>query len=243
MKTSSRISEQVVKRLPRYYRCLKAFEAEGKERVCSEEISRRMQITASQVRQDFTHFGSCGMQGYGYDVHLLKERVSAMIGLTRAYHVIVVGGGNVGRSICNYQGFFREGFFVQAVFDLFPESVEVRPGIKVLSESELENYLAGHDVDIGVVAVEAEAAQATADRLIAGGVRAIWNFAPLNLQTPEGVAVENIFMSDSLFVLTYKFNQALKQESASRKGTQNNKKTSAAEKKGPGAEEDADLSD
>lgn len=210
MKTSNRISEQVVKRLPRYYRCLKAFEAEGKERVCSEEISRRMQVTASQVRQDFTHFGSCGMQGYGYDVHLLKERVSAMLGLTRAYHVIVVGGGNVGRSICNYQGFFREGFFVQAVFDLFPESVEVRPGVKVLDDAALEEYLAGHDVDIAVIAVEAEAAQAMADRLVANGVRAIWNFAPLNLEVPEGVAVENVFMSDSLFVLAYRFNEALK---------------------------------
>ena len=212
MKTSNRISEQVVKRLPRYYRCLKAFEAEGKERVCSEEISRRMQVTASQVRQDFTHFGSCGMQGYGYDVHLLKERVSAMLGLTRAYHVIVVGGGNVGRSICNYQGFFREGFFVQAVFDLFPESVEVRPGVKVLDDAALEEYLAGHDVDIAVAAVEAEAAQAMADRLVANGVRAIWNFAPLNLEVPEGVAVENVFMSDSLFVLAYRFNEALKEE-------------------------------
>lgn len=212
MKTSNRISEQVVKRLPRYYRCLKAFEAEGKERVCSEEISRRMQVTASQVRQDFTHFGSCGMQGYGYDVHLLKERVSAMLGLTRAYHVIVVGGGNVGRSICNYQGFFREGFFVQAVFDLFPESVEVRPGIKVLDDAALEEYLAGHDVDIAVIAVEAEAAQAMADRLVANGVRAIWNFAPLNLEVSEGVAVENVFMSDSLFVLAYRFNEALKEE-------------------------------
>ncbi len=212
MKTSNRISEQVVKRLPRYYRCLKAFEAEGKERVCSEEISRRMQVTASQVRQDFTHFGSCGMQGYGYDVHLLKERVSAMLGLTRAYHVIVVGGGNVGRSICNYQGFFREGFFVQAVFDLFPESVEVRPGVKVLDDAALEEYLTGHDVDIAVIAVEAEAAQAMADRLVANGVRAIWNFAPLNLEVPEGVAVENVFMSDSLFVLAYRFNEALKEE-------------------------------
>lgn len=212
MKTSNRISEQVVKRLPRYYRCLKAFEAEGKERVCSEEISRRMQVTASQVRQDFTHFGSCGMQGYGYDVHLLKERVSAMLGLTRAYHVIVVGGGNVGRSICNYQGFFREGFFVQAVFDLFPESVEVRPGVKVLDDAALEEYLAGHDVDIAVIAVEAEAAQAMADRLVVNGVRAIWNFAPLNLEVPEGVAVENVFMSDSLFVLAYRFNEALKEE-------------------------------
>ena len=212
MKTSNRISEQVVKRLPRYYRCLKAFEAEGEERVCSEEISRRMQVTASQVRQDFTHFGSCGMQGYGYDVHLLKERVSAMLGLTRAYHVIVVGGGNVGRSICNYQGFFREGFFVQAVFDLFPESVEVRPGVKVLDDAALEEYLAGHDVDIAVIAVEAEAAQAMADRLVANGVRAIWNFAPLNLEVPEGVAVENVFMSDSLFVLAYRFNEALKEE-------------------------------
>ena len=212
MKTSNRISEQVVKRLPRYYRCLKAFEAEGKERVCSEEISRRMQVTASQVRQDFTHFGSCGMQGYGYDVHLLKERVSAMLGLTRAYHVIVVGGGNVGRSICNYQGFFREGFFVQAVFDLFPESVEVRPGVKVLDDAALGEYLAGHDVDIAVIAVEAEAAQAMADRLVVNGVRAIWNFAPLNLEVPEGVAVENVFMSDSLFVLAYRFNEALKEE-------------------------------
>lgn len=213
MKTSDRISEQVVKRLPRYYRCLQAFETEGKERVCSEEISRRMQVTASQVRQDFTHFGSCGMQGYGYDVHLLKERVSAMLGLTRAYHVIVMGGGNVGRSICNYQGFFREGFFVQAVFDLFPDSVEVRPGVKVLGEEELESYLAGHDVDIAVIAVEAADAQAVADRLIAGGVRAIWNFAPVMLQVPAEVAVENVFMSDSLFVLAYKFNQVLDRES------------------------------
>ncbi len=205
MSKRERISEAVVKRLPRYYHYLKELEREGISKVSSNIISGMLNITASQVRQDFSNFGEFGQQGYGYDVSFLKNQIANLLGLDREYNVVVIGGGNIGTALANYRGFLNEGFHVLAVFDLVPEAVHVKEGIEVLPVERFPEYAAAHTIDIAMIAVSAESAKEVGQLVIKNGIRAVWNFAPVDLYLGENVAVENINMSESLFMLSYKF--------------------------------------
>ena len=205
MSKRERISEAVVKRLPRYYHYLKELEREGISKVSSNIISGMLNITASQVRQDFSNFGEFGQQGYGYDVSFLKNQIANLLGLDREYNVVVIGGGNIGTALANYRGFLNEGFHVLAVFDLVPEAVHVKEGIEVLPVERFPEYGAAHTIDIAMIAVSAESAKEVGQLVIKNGIRAVWNFAPVDLYLGENVAVENINMSESLFMLSYKF--------------------------------------
>lgn len=208
MAFKSRVSDAVVRRLPMYYRHLRELEKAGVVRISSQELGERMNLTASQIRQDINCFGGFGQQGYGYHVTNLKERIGAILGLQHAYHVIVIGAGNIGRAIANYAGFEREGFHIQAMFDVSSALVGVDVhGILVQPMEKLEGWLSAHAVDIAVLAVPAAVAQPIADALVAGGVRGIWNFAPVDLTLPEGVAVNNVHLSDSLHILSYRMNE------------------------------------
>ena len=205
MSKRERISEAVVKRLPRYYHYLKELEREGISKVSSNIISGMLNITASQVRQDFSNFGEFGQQGYGYDVSFLKNQIANLLGLDREYNVVVIGGGNIGTALANYRGFLNEGFHVLAVFDLVPAAVHVKEGIEVLPVERFPEYAAAHTIDIAMIAVSAESAKEVGQLVIKNGIRAVWNFAPVDLDLGENVAVENINMSESLFMLSYKF--------------------------------------
>lgn len=167
-----------------------------------------MNLTASQIRQDINCFGGFGQQGYGYHVSNLKERIGEILGLNHQYHVVIVGAGNIGRAVANYEGFAKEGFNIQAMFDVSPALVGIDVhGILVQSMDKLDDWLKTHEVDIAVLAVPSIYAQDTADKLVEGGVRAIWNFAPVDLMLPEGVAVNNVHLSDSLHILSYRMNE------------------------------------
>lgn len=205
MSKREHISEAVVKRLPRYYHYLKELEREGITKVSSNIISGMLNITASQVRQDFSNFGEFGQQGYGYDVGFLKNQIANLLGLDREYNVVVIGGGNIGTALANYRGFLNEGFRVLAVFDLEPEAVHVKEGIEVLHVERFPEYASVHTIDIAMIAVSAESAKEVGQLVIKNGIRAVWNFAPVDLYLGENVAVENINMSESLFMLSYKF--------------------------------------
>lgn len=205
MSKRERISEAVVKRLPRYYHYLKELEREGISKVSSNIISGMLNITASQVRQDFSNFGEFGQQGYGYDVSFLKNQIANLLGLDREYNVVVIGGGNIGTALANYRGFLNEGFHVLAVFDLVPAAVHVKEGIEVLPVERFPEYAAAHTIDIAMIAVSAESAKEVGQLVIKNGIRAVWNFAPVDLYLGENIAVENINMSESLFMLSYKF--------------------------------------
>lgn len=203
----SRVSDAVIRRLPGYYRHLQELEKAGVVRISSQELGARMGFTASQVRQDINCFGGFGQQGFGYHVPELKLRIGEILGLTREYHVIIVGAGNMGRALANYKGFEREGFKVQAMFDVSSALVGIDVhGIVVQPMEKLEDWLAGHTVDIAVLSVPAEVAQEIGNRLVKGGVRGIWNFAPVDLDVPEGVKVNNVHLSDSLHILSYHLN-------------------------------------
>ena len=202
------VSEAVIRRLPGYYRHLTELEAAGVRQISSQELGRQMQLTPSQIRQDINCFGGFGQQGYGYHVTNLKERIGEILGLAREYHVIVIGAGNIGRAVANYAGFANEGFAVQAMFDISTALVGVDVhGILVQPMDKLEAWMTSHDVDIAVLAVPAGVAQEIADKLVAYGVHAIWNFAPVDLSLPEGVAVNNVHLSDSLHILSYRMNE------------------------------------
>ena len=188
MAYKSRVSDAVVRRLPMYYRHLRELEKAGVVRISSQELGERMNLTASQIRQDINCFGGFGQQGYGYHVANLKERI--------------------GRAVANYTGFAKEGFNVQAMFDVSPALVGIDVhGILVQPMEKLDAWMETHKVDIAVLAVPSAYAQTTCDTLVRGGVRAIWNFAPVDLVLPEGVAVNNVHLSDSLHILSYRMNE------------------------------------
>lgn len=197
------ISEAVIKRLPRYYRHIKHLADSGVMRVSSNKIASVLNITASQVRQDLCNFGGFGQQGYGYDVIKLKNELAAILGLDRQYDMIIVGAGNIGRALAGYKGFVDDGFCVRALFDIDPRCSSIN-GIKVYEIDFLEAYVKENNVDIAIIATQKESAKSVADSLIACGIKSIWNFAPVEIEVPDDVTVENISMSESLYVLSYR---------------------------------------
>ena len=208
MAYKSRVSDAVVRRLPMYYRHLRELEKAGVVRISSQELGERMNLTASQIRQDINCFGGFGQQGYGYHVSNLKERIGEILGLNHEYHVIIVGAGNIGRAVATYPGFAKEGFHIQAMFDVSAALVGIDVhGILVQPMEKLDAWMQAHKVDIAVLSVPSAMAQEIADQLVRGGVRAIWNFAPVDLSLPEGVAVNNVHLSDSLHILSYRMNE------------------------------------
>ncbi len=200
-----RVSEAVIRRLPRYYRFLCELERAGTERVSSGELSREMRLNASQIRQDFNCFGGFGQQGYGYHVRTLRSEIGKILGLNRSYSAVIVGVGNIGAALAHYAGFEKEGLKIAALFDADPAMIgKTVGGIAVRPLPAFEAFVAETGADVGVIAVPKDAAQALADRMVAAGVRSIWNFAPIDVAA--SVPVENVHMSDSLHILTYRLN-------------------------------------
>lgn len=203
----AKVSDAVVRRLPKYYRRLSTLAREGVTRISSRELSALMNVTASQIRQDFSCFGGFGQQGYGYNVQTLLGHIAGILGLTRRYAVVVVGAGNIAQALAGYTGFSAEGYDVTALFDTDPELIGRRfGGAEVLPSDAMEAFLAERPADIGVVAVPEGAAAQAAERLFASGVRAIWNFAPADIVI-EGAAVENAHLTGGLMALTYRLGE------------------------------------
>ena len=202
------ISNAVIKRLPRYHRYLGELMESGVERISSNDLSTKMNVTASQIRQDLNNFGGFGQQGYGYNVEYLYHEISKILGIDHENTMIIIGGGNFGRALTNYSNFERRGFMIQALFDTNAEKIgKMVRGIPTLDMKDLEAYLASHNIEIAVLTIPKQAAQEVADRLIACGIKAIWNFAHLDLKVPEDVVVENVHLSESLMQLSYRISE------------------------------------
>ncbi len=199
------ISRAVIKRLPRYYRYLGELMQEGIERISSGELSARMQITASQIRQDLNNFGGFGQQGYGYNVKHLYSEIGKILGLDKMHNVIIIGAGNLGQAIANYTNFEKRGFVMDAMFDVDPKMIgtQIR-GIPVYSMDVLESYLSEHEVAIAALTLPKTAAEQAANRLVQCGVKGIWNFAHTDLRLPGDVVVENVHLSESLMRISYR---------------------------------------
>ena len=210
------ISQAVIGRLPRYFRYLGELKDKGVERISSQDLSELMKVTASQIRQDFNNFGGFGQQGYGYNVEYLYNEIGKILGLDRKHNFIIIGAGNLGRALGNYMNFEKRGFIFRGMFDTDSQLVgrEVR-GVNVMPMEELEQFIRENDIDIAVLTIPKEEAVSVAERLVGTQVRAIWNFAHVDLNVPPGIQVENVHLSDSLMKLSYNINRyANEQEKA-----------------------------
>lgn len=202
------ISQAVISRLPRYFRYLGELKDEGIERISSQELSDIMDVTASQIRQDFNNFGGFGQQGYGYKVEYLYEEIGKILGLDRTHNLIIIGAGNLGQALANYMNFERRGFLFQGIFDnnpaLFGKKIR---DMEICPMEEMESFVREHNIDIAVLTIPKTSAGAVAKRLVDNGIKGIWNFAHVDLDVPQSIQVENVHLSDSLMKLTYNINR------------------------------------
>lgn len=207
-KEETKISNAVIKRLPRYRRYLSELQRKGVDKISSNEFSKMIGYTASQIRQDLNNFGGFGQQGYGYNVDALYNEISTILGLDKKYKMIIMGAGNLGQAIANYTYFYKSGFSVEAMFEVNPRLIGLRiNGIEVHDSEEAVEYIEQNNIDIGIICVTKENAQEVADRLCFAGVKGIWNFAPVDLEVPEFIAIENVHLSESIHALAYHMNR------------------------------------
>ncbi|MBQ3053699.1 MAG: redox-sensing transcriptional repressor Rex [Clostridia bacterium] len=204
MAVDKKVSSVVIRRLPRYYRYLGDLLSAGIVRISSKELSRMMNVTASQIRQDFNCFGGFGQQGYGYNVEYLYNEISEILGIHKGRNMIIVGTGKLGMSIAGYGNFKKRGFNIIGLFDHNPDLYGVSVnGIEVMPVTELEKFLDTHSVDIAVLTMPKESVQEVLPA-IKGKVKGIWNFSHKEIPTEKGLAVENVHLSDSLMTLSCK---------------------------------------
>ena len=205
-----KISRAVISRLPRYYRYLGDLLEAGVERISSNDLSKKMQVTASQIRQDLNNFGGFGQQGYGYNVKYLYTEIGKILGLDRTHNFIIIGAGNLGQALANYASFERSGFVLKSLFDVIPrlEWVAMR-GIPVRLMDELVDFLKENDIEIAALTIPKSKAVEVADILVENGIKAIWNFAHTDLDLPDDVIVESVHLSDSLMTLSYNVSQRM----------------------------------
>lgn len=209
MKKQAKISNAVIKRLPRYRRYLKELRKKGVDKISSNEFSTLIGYTASQIRQDLNNFGGFGQQGYGYSVDGLYHEISAILGLDKQYKMVVVGAGNLGQAIVNHTYYYKSGFIVSAIFEVNPKLIGLKINdIEVMDYENIVKYVEENEIDIGIICTTMDAAQEVADKLCFAGVKGLWNFAPVDIETPGHVAIENVHLTDSLYSLAYHINGA-----------------------------------
>ncbi len=198
------ISKAVISRLPRYYRYLGDLMENGVERISSNELSKKMCVTASQIRQDLNNFGGFGQQGYGYNVKYLRDEIGKILGLDRSHNMIIIGVGSLGQALAKYQSFERSGFVLKGLFDVNPslKGTSIR-GIRILMIDELETFLKENEIEIAALTLPKAKAIEVADLLARSNIKGIWNFAHTDLNLPEDKIVENVHLSDSLMKLSY----------------------------------------
>lgn len=205
MKDISEISSSVIARLPRYYRFLCELQKNGTERISSKELSAKMGLTASQIRQDFNCFGGFGQQGYGYKTEQLIKELSAVMGLDELKSAILIGAGNMGRAVASQMSFETMGFSLKAIFDSDPlfKGMSLK-GLPIRSADELEAWCAENKTDMAILCIPQEATPAVANKLVMLGVNSFWNFSHYDIHSKHPfVNVANVHLSDSLMTLSY----------------------------------------
>lgn len=206
------ISQAVIGRLPRYLRYLGELKDEGVERISSQELSDRMKVTASQIRQDLNNFGGFGQQGYGYKVEYLYDEIGKILGMDRTHNIIIIGAGNLGQALANYMNFERRGFLFKGMFDCNEKVIGKKiKNMEVLPMDMLESFISDNDIDMAVLTIPKTSASEVADRLSKTDIKGIWNFAHVDLNVPAHIQVENVHLSDSMMKLSYNINMFRKE--------------------------------
>ncbi len=200
-----KISNRVIKRLPRYYRFLGELSAAGIKKISSGELARRMGLTASQIRQDLNCFGEFGQQGYGYNTDLLREEIGSILGVDRLKKIVLIGMGNLGHAVATHLSFEEKGFTLIGIFDKKESLIgHIVRNIPVRSDSMLEDFCRENKPDAAILCIPKEAVPSVAEKLIKHGVRAFLNFSHYDLALKyEGITVENVHFGDSLMTLSY----------------------------------------
>ena len=209
-KDYSGVSPAVVKRLPRYYRYLRELLRNNRLRISSGELSKMMNVTASQIRQDLSCFGEFGQQGYGYNVAELRAEIGHILGIDCGHRLIIIGAGHLGHALLQNFDFRKSGFLVDSAFDISPTLIgETISGITVRAMDELENYVKQYHPDVAVLTVPQSVAQPLATRLIGLGIRGFWNFTNVELSAgDEDVFFEDMHFVDTLLTLSYRISRS-----------------------------------
>lgn len=204
MSNGKKISAAVIRRLPRYYRYLGELMESGINRISSGELSRRMKVTASQIRQDLNNFGGFGQQGYGYNVEYLYEEIGKILGIDRIHNMIIVGAGSLGQAIVKSGDFAKRGFIIKGVFDN-DEKLKGKKikDLEVQMADAMKQFIKDENIEILAITVPKEAAREVAKAGVDAGIKAVWNFAHTDLNLPDNVVVENVHLSESLMQLSY----------------------------------------
>ena len=210
MPKDGKISNSVIRRLPRYYRFLGELQDEGITKISSGELSQRMKLTASQIRQDLNCFGGFGQQGYGSNVSELRAEIGGIIGTDKRLSAILVGAGNLGKAVALHLNFENCGCKLIGVFDSNPNLSNTPLGdIKILNTSLLESFCKINKPQMAILCIPKESAKELCDKLVSLGIRSFWNFSHFDLNPEyeeENIVVENVHLGDSLLTLAYKTN-------------------------------------
>ena len=198
------ISSAVIRRLPRYYRYLGELIECGIQRISSNELSSKMKVTASQIRQDLNNFGGFGQQGYGYNVKSLYDEIGKILGIDHTHNMIIIGAGNLGQAIINYKDFEKRGFIIKGVFDNDMRlEGKIISGVLVMMTDKMTEFIKENNIEIVALTIPKKCAREIGRIVADAGVKAIWNFAHTDLNLPEDVIVENVHLSESLMRLSY----------------------------------------
>ncbi len=187
------IPDIVVSRLPRYLQTLEHMQKDGIRTTSSQELGDLIGISAAQIRKDLSQFGEFGKQGKGYSVDFLVDQLRQILNVNRSWDIVLVGAGNLGHAIANYQGFGNHGFSIVMIFDSDPALIGQKIGnLTVQDAAQMVDLVRASGIKVGMITVPAQAAQAVADELVKAGIQAILNYAPINLTVPEGVHVQHV---------------------------------------------------
>jgi redox-sensing transcriptional repressor len=204
-----KVSIAVIRRLPRYYRYLSDLLKADIKRISSKELSERMGITASQIRQDLNCFGGFGQQGYGYNIEILYSEIGKILGVDRRFTTVIIGAGNMGNALANYGNFKKRGYDLIGIFDISPDRVgKVINGLEIMHMDKLDDFIKKNKVDIAILTIPSQNISEVAERVAKLGVKGIWNFSPQDLHLSGNVIVENVHLSDGLMVLGYRIRES-----------------------------------
>lgn len=211
MEKKKNISMAVIKRLPKYHRYLQELMKNDIDRISSKELGEKIGFTASQIRQDLNCFGDFGQQGYGYNVRDLYNQISSILGLEKEHSYVIIGAGNIGQAVANYSRFSELSLNLKGIFDANPKLLGIKiRDVEIQDIDNLGGFLEREHVDMGVICVPRINAQKVCDILVANNVKGIWNFAPVDLDVPNDVIVENVHLSESMLTLIYQLNKVNK---------------------------------